>query len=219
MGRLAAVLWDMDGTLLDSEKLWDIALYDLADHLGGVLLPETRHALIGSSGPDAMAILFDALRLDDHPDAVRAAGDWLEDRITGLFREGVPWRPGAKDALGLAREAQVSTGLVTNTKRTLAEVALDTLGREFFDTSVCGDEVQRGKPAPDPYLRAAELLGVDPGDCLAVEDSPTGAAAAAAAGCRVLVIPCEIPVPTAPGMVLRDSLVGLTTTDLHAYLG
>lgn len=218
MGRLAAVLWDMDGTLLDSEKLWDIALYELAEHLGGVLLPETRHALIGSSGPDAMAILFDALQLDDHADAVRTAESWLEDRITGLFREGAPWRPGAKDALGLARAAEVQTALVTNTKRALAEVALDTIGREFFDATVCGDEVERGKPAPDPYLRAAQLLGVDPTTCLAIEDSPTGAAAAAAAGCRVLVIPCEIAVPEGPGRVMRESLVGLTIPDLHAYL-
>lgn len=130
----------------------------------------------------------------------------------------IPWRPGAKDALNLVRDAGLACALVTNTKRSLTEFGLDTLGRDYFDISVCGDEVPEGKPAPDPYLRAASLLGVDPAHCVAVEDSPTGSAAAAAAGCALIVVPCEIPVPPAPGRVHRDSLVGLTVAHLEEAL-
>ncbi|TQM32238.1 HAD superfamily hydrolase (TIGR01509 family) [Nocardia bhagyanarayanae] len=215
---LAAVLWDMDGTLLDSEKLWDIAVRELAVRLGSAMTDEIRHALIGASGPNALRILFNGLGLDPTPEALRDAAGFLERRVTDLMTGPIPWRPGAKDALGLVRDAGLASALVTNTKRSLTEYGLDTLGRDFFDVSVCGDEVAEGKPEPDVYLRAADLLGVHPRDCVAIEDSPTGARAAAAAGCAVLVVPCEIPVPRAPGLVFRDTLVGLTLTDLEQTL-
>ena len=105
---------------------------------------------------------------------------------------------------------------MTNTGRALTESALDSIGRGHFTVSVCADEVPRGKPDPDPYLRAAELLGVAPRRCLAVEDSPNGALAAERAGAAVLVVPCDVPVPAGPGRVLRPSLVGLTLDDLRA---
>lgn len=213
---MKAVLWDMDGTLLDSEKLWDVAVYELAEHLGGTMTAAVRHSLIGSSGPNALRIMFAALDLDPTPDAVRAAGQWLERRIGELFAGGIPWRPGAKDTLALVQAAGLPMGLVTNTKRSLTEYGLDTIGRDYFTVSVCGDEVEHGKPAPDMYLKAAELLGLSPGDCLVIEDSPTGAAAAERAGARVLVVPCEIPVPAGPGRVVRESLEGLTLADLQA---
>jgi beta-phosphoglucomutase-like phosphatase (HAD superfamily) len=89
-------------------------------------------------------------------------------------------------------------------------MALQSIGREHFTVTVCGDEVPRGKPDPDPYLRAAELLAVAPEDCLAVEDSPTGTTAAERAGAVVLVVPCEVPVPTGPRRIHRSSLTGLT---------
>ncbi|RBO94353.1 HAD family hydrolase [Nocardia puris] len=216
--RLAAVLWDMDGTLLDSEKLWDVAVRELAVELGGVMTDAVRHALIGASGPNALRILFDGLGVPSTPDALREAGEFLERRVSDLMTGPIPWRPGAKDALNLVRDAGLACALVTNTKRSLTEFGLDTLGRDYFDISVCGDEVPEGKPAPDPYLRAASLLGVDPAHCVAVEDSPTGSAAAAAAGCALIVVPCEIPVPPAPGRVHRDSLVGLTVAHLEEAL-
>ncbi|MET7771105.1 HAD family phosphatase [Nocardia sp. NPDC005366] len=216
--RLAAVLWDMDGTLLDSEKLWDIGVRELAVELGGVMTDQIRHALIGASGPNALRILFTSLGVEPTPDAMRAAGHFLEVRVAELMTGPIPWRPGAKDALSLVRTSGLSSALVTNTKRSLAEFGLDTLGRDFFDISVCGDEVAEGKPEPDVYLRAAELLGLHPKECVAVEDSPTGARAAQAAGCAVLVIPCEIAVPTAPGRIFRESLLGLSLSDLEHAL-
>ncbi|WP_348537613.1 HAD family hydrolase [Nocardia cyriacigeorgica] len=216
--RLAGVLWDMDGTLLDSEKLWDIAVRDLAVELGSRMTDEIRRSLIGASGPNALRIVFTGLGLDPEPEAMRAAGGFLERRVTELMAQPIPWRPGAKDALAMVRAAGLPSALVTNTKRSLAEFGLDTLGREYFDASVCGDEVPHGKPDPGVYLRAAELLGLDPKVCVAIEDSPTGAAAAEAAGCAVLVVPCEIAVPEAPTRSQRDSLVALSVADLHDVL-
>ncbi|SDD36725.1 HAD family hydrolase [Rhodococcus tukisamuensis] len=206
---LEGVLWDMDGTLLDSEKLWDVAMGELATELGGVMTEQMRHAVLGASAPDALARIFAALDLDPTPTAVAGAGDWINARVTELFALGIPWRPGARDALRAVRAVGLRTALVTNTERELAEQALDTLGREHFDVTVCGDEVPSGKPQPDPYLRAAALLGLEPAQCLAIEDSPTGAAAAVAAGCAVLVVPCEVDVPTGPRRVHRTTLEGM----------
>lgn len=216
--RPAAVLWDMDGTLLDSEKLWDIAVRELAREHGRELTDEVRHALIGASGPNALRMLFDGIGVDATVPMLAEAGEFLERRVTELMLGPIPWRPGAKDALAMVRAAGLRCALVTNTKRSLTEYGLDTLGRDFFDTSVCGDEVPHGKPDPAVYRRAADLLGVDPLACVAIEDSPTGALAAQGAGCGLIVIPCEIAVPEAPGRVFRESLVGLSVADLTAAL-
>ncbi|MFE3543236.1 HAD family hydrolase [Nocardia sp. NPDC059177] len=216
--RPAAVLWDMDGTLLDSEKLWDVAVRELAREHGTELTDAVRHALIGASGPNALRILFDGIGVEATPPVLAAAGEFLEQRVTELMLGPIPWRPGAKDALAMVRAAGLRCALVTNTKRSLAEYGLDTLGRDFFDASVCGDEVEHGKPDPAIYRRAAELLGVDPADCVAIEDSVTGALAAQGAGCGLIVIPCEIVVPEVPGRVFRETLVGLSVRDLCAAL-
>jgi len=219
-----AVLWDMDGTLVDSEKLWDISLADLAHHLGGELSAPTRVAMVGSSLWRTLDMMFDEVGLEHERGALEHAARWLTRRTEELFRAGLPWRPGALEALRMVRATGLATALVTSTERELVEVALDSIGREFFDLTVCGDEVPATKPAPDPYLIAAAKLGVTPGECVAIEDSPTGAAAATAAGCPVLVVPSEVPVPEGPGRVQRESLVGLTELDLrevwiHAYTG
>lgn len=215
-GTLRAVLWDMDGTLLESENLWDIGVRELSLHLGGPMSEETRQATIGASSYNALITVFAALDLDPHPDALADAKSWLYTRMGKLFEAGLPWRPGAQQALRTVRSAGLGSALVTNTDRELCEFALDTLGREHFDHSVCGDEVPEGKPDPAPYLRAAHLLGVEPADCLAVEDSPTGAAAADAAGCTVLVIPSITTVPESPRRIFRTTLEGLTAPDLFA---
>lgn len=213
-GDPSAVLWDMDGTLLDSERIWDVSLRELARHLSGELSEATRGRMVGSSLDTSMSLLFTELRLVPEPDAVRRAGEWLLTRTGELFDAGISWRPGAQAALELVQARGLPMALVTNTGRVLTDRALGTVGPGRFAATVCGDEVQRGKPAPDPYLRAAELLGVDPWQCLAIEDSPTGAASAEAAGCPVLVVPGEVAVPRSAGRVVRDSLLGLTVEEL-----
>ncbi len=211
----AAVLWDMDGTLVDSEKVWTVSLRDTAHELGGTLSAAARESVIGSDMPRTLAVLFDDLGLVPDPARMAAAEQLLSARTRELFAHGLEWRPGAQAALRLVREAGWPAALVTNTGRALTELALDGIGREHFAVTVCGDEVPRGKPEPDPYLRAADLLDVPAASCLAVEDSPTGAQAAESAGCAVLVVPCEGPVPAGPNRIQRESLLGLTESDLR----
>ena len=215
---LAAVLWDMDGTLVDSEKIWTVALTDLATHLGGELSRPAREAMVGRNMPTSIRLLFDDLGLPPDPAAEAGTLEWLAAHTARLFRGPLPWRPGAEAALAAVRAAGMPCALVTNTERAITSLALRSLGAENFEAVVCGDEVPRPKPAPDVYLRAAALLGAPPGRCVVVEDSPTGVAAAEAAGCPVLVVPCVVPVPAAPSRVLRDSLVGLTVAELESLL-
>jgi HAD superfamily hydrolase (TIGR01509 family) len=213
----AAVLWDMDGTLLDSEKLWDIPLFELAERLGGRLSAATRAAMVGTNVPTTLDLLFADVGLAPDAEERAEAANWIDKRMAELMATDLPWQPGAPAALDLVHATGLPTALVTSTERELTELALDTIGRAYFDVTICGDEVGgRNKPLPDPYLKATRLLGVDPARCLAIEDSPTGVASATAAGCTVLVIPSEVPVPPGPRRIFRDSLVGLRPADLTA---
>ncbi len=211
---LQALLVDMDGTLLDSEKVWDVALDDLAGWLGGRLSHEARVSMIGSNLALSIGIVHDDLRVDTDADASSA---YLLDRAETLFRTDLVWKPGARELLLDARRTGLPTALVTSTVRRLTEIALDTLGRELFTASVCGDEIPRPKPAPDPYLRAATLLGVEAEACVAIEDSPTGIASAEAAGCAVIAVPSETEVDPAASTWVRDTLVGLTVADVATF--
>ncbi len=205
--RPAAVLFDMDGTLVDSEKVWDVALRELAELAGGTLSEPARVAMIGSNMGRTMQLLHDDLGMPWRDAAADAA--WLTDRVHDLFGTGLIWRPGAMELLAAVRAAGIPTALVTSTERRLVEVALETLGRASFDVVVCGDEVGRNKPDPAPYLIAAELLGVPIAECVAIEDSPTGVASAHASGAAVLAVPCELDLPPMTGVHLRDSLTGV----------
>lgn len=207
---LRGILWDMDGTLLDSEKIWDVAVAELSLDLGRELTPEVRESTLGNSMQGALRKVFAHTSTEVTEDSLKRGRDWLTERVAQLFSEGIPWRPGAKDALQLARDMGLKTALVTNTERGLVENALETIGREYFDFTVSGDEVEEGKPHPAPYLRGASLLGLDPSVCLGVEDSPTGSLSAHRAGCSVLLVPSEVAVSPRPGYVIRESLVGIT---------
>jgi HAD superfamily hydrolase (TIGR01509 family) len=212
---LGGVLFDMDGTVLDSEKVWDIALEDLAHWLGGEVSPAARNRMVGASLARAVAILHEDLRIDTDPESSSA---FLLTRAEELFRSRLEWKPGALELLRAVRAAGVPAALVTSTHRRLAEIALDTIGREFFAATVCGDEVVHNKPHAEPYVRAASLLGSAPQTCVAIEDSPTGIASAEAAGCAVLAVPSEVPIPEAPTRTVRASLVGITVSELAALL-
>jgi HAD superfamily hydrolase (TIGR01509 family) len=216
MTLMRAVLWAMDGTLVDSEKLWDIALQELYRRRGSVLTPEVRESTVGGSADDVMAIVYADLGIAPDPDSVRREIDWLHDYTGELFEAGLPWQPGAKELLDAVAAQNIPMVLVTNTRRDLTEQALKSIGRHYFSATVCGDEVPRGKPAPDAYLRAAELIGLDAADCLAVEDSVAGTNAAEAAGCAVVVVPNDVEVPTSPRRRHLDSLADLTVGDLRA---
>lgn len=220
MSLPAAVLWDLDGTLLDSEKLWDVPLNELTEKLGGELSPATRQAMVGTNVMVTLRLLYAEVGIPSPTSAQLADGAaWIARRAGELFRQELPWRPGAQDALATVRAAGFPMALVTSTQREITELALDTVGRHLFDATVCGDEVDgRNKPLPEPYLRACRLLGVVPAECVAIEDSPTGVSSAVAAGCTVLVVPCEGPVEPGERRVFRDSLEGLTVADLTALM-
>jgi HAD superfamily hydrolase (TIGR01509 family) len=208
---LEAVLFDMDGTLLDSEKVWDVALDDLATWLGGELSAAARERMVGSSLARSVAILHSDLGIEADPES---SGAYLTERTADLFRTDLVWKPGAQELLDAVDDAGIPAALVTSTHRRLTEIALDTIGRQHFAATVCGDEVRRPKPHPDPYLRAAELLDVDPRSTLAIEDSPLGITAAEAAGCAVLAVPSEVKIEPGPTRTVRESLVGMTVADL-----
>ena len=206
----------MDGTLVDSEKVWDVALNELAARAGGKLSLAARHAMIGSNMGRSMQILRDDLGQPDRPEAPDV--QWLTDRVFELFAEGLVWRPGALELLHAVRAAGLPTALVTSTGRRLVDVALRTLGPENFDAVVVGDEVKAPKPDPEPYLTAAELLGVPITECVAIEDSPTGVASALASGAAVLAVPAELELPPTDGVHLRESLVGVDPAYLATLL-
>jgi HAD superfamily hydrolase (TIGR01509 family) len=211
--QLAAVLFDMDGTLIDSEKVWEVALHALATRYGGVMSASAREQMLGASSERTMAILLDDIG-QPWRDPVEGA-DWLDRAVAELFADRVEWRPGAKELLNAVRAAGLPTALVTNTRRNLVRVALRTIGAENFDVLICGDDVARTKPDPEPYRRAAGRLGLDPAVCVAVEDSPAGAASALAAGCCLLAVPNDVELPDIDALVL-PSLAGVDLSILRA---
>jgi HAD superfamily hydrolase (TIGR01509 family) len=206
------ILFDMDGTLVDSEKVWSVALDQLAATLGGRLSDPARQAMVGTSMGQSMRILHDDLGVDaDEAESVR----YLEERVSTMFADGLIWRPGAAELLAAVRTAGVPTALVTATRRHLVEVALITLGPSNFDAVVAGDDLDETKPHPAPYLTAASLLRGDPARCVAIEDSPNGIASALAAGCVVVGVPCEVPLGHLSGVTLVDSLADLSVDSLR----
>jgi len=212
---MKAVLWDMDGTLVDSEKVWDVSLAALYEKLGGELSPAVRASMIGSVAENTMLIVYTDLGLPIDRDAMAESSRWLNDYTAELFDHGLPWCDGAHELLEELSAERTPMALVTNTQRALTERALNGIGRHYFSATVCGDEVVNGKPAPDPYLRAAELLSLAPRQCLAVEDSVTGTAAAEAAGCPVLVVPNDVDVPGGSGRSHLNSLAGMDAARLR----
>lgn len=197
----------MDGTLVDSEKVWEVGLVELAAYYGGVLSAAARRSMIGTSMIDSMSILHEDIA-QPWRDAAKSTA-WLEARVTELFAAGLVWRPGARQLLAGVRAAGIPTALVTATNRCLVDVALRTIGTENFDAVVCGDEVGNTKPHPEPYLAAARVLGAPIERCVAIEDSPNGVASALASGARVLAVPSEVELVAGEGVTLVDSLAGV----------
>ncbi len=212
---MRAVLFDMDGTLVDSEKLWDISLAALYDHHGGRLTPQVRASMVGGSAEDTIRTVYTDLGLEPDPVAMAESDRWLHEYTAELFDGGLPWCPGARELLEALAAERTPMALVTNTQRALTERALNSIGEHYFSASVCGDEVPQGKPAPDVYQRAAALLGLEPSACLAIEDSVTGTAAAESAGCPVLVVPNDVEVPAGRRRAHLSSLAGVGVADLR----
>jgi HAD superfamily hydrolase (TIGR01509 family) len=202
----------MDGTLTDSEPLWDLALDDVAVSLGGQLSAQQRASLVGGNLPKTVHVLREATGTT-LPDAGISAA--VLERVQELFSDDVPLRPGAANLLREVHAAGIPTALVTSTHRAPAQAALRVLGMHWFEVVVTGDDVDRHKPHPLPYLTAARLLGVHAGECVAVEDSVPGVTSALAAGCAVVAVPSD-PAMVLPGGCARFS--SLAEVDLATLI-
>ncbi|WP_255491848.1 MULTISPECIES: HAD family phosphatase [unclassified Actinotalea] len=208
----AAVLWDMDGTLVDTEPAWLAAEIALVEESGGTWTEADSLQMIGLPLMSAAAVL--------QRHGVDLGAEAIVARLLGAVVESVgrelPWQPGARELLVGLAEAGVPCALVTMSYRALADAVLAQGPAGVFSVVVTGDEVTRGKPHPEPYLRAAELLGVDITACVAVEDSPPGIASALASGARTLGVQHIAPVEARPGLSRTDSLARFTVADLRA---
>lgn len=206
-----AVLWDMDGTLIDTEPYWIAEEYALVEAAGGRWTEQDALDLVGQD------LRVSARTILDRTPVTGTVDDVVHTLLAGVVRrtrEHMPWRPGARALLTELTEAQVPSALVTMSWAPLADVLVERLPEGAFAAVVTGDQVARGKPYPDPYLEAARRLGVEPSRCVAVEDSPTGAASATAAGVPTLVVPHTVQVPSMPGARQLPSLEGVRATDL-----
>lgn len=201
----AAVLWDMDGTIVDTEPEWIAAERDLVEAHGGTWSDEDSANLVGS----ALQAAGEYIRVrGDLPMAAADVVDILVDRLVSRLKQSITWQPGAVELLADLRAHAVPCALVTMSYRRLADVVLSALPPDSFEVTVTGDEVRRGKPDPGAYLLAAQQLGVDPADCIVIEDSPTGAMAGVAAGARVVGVPGTIPIDL-DGVITVPSLTGM----------
>jgi HAD superfamily hydrolase (TIGR01509 family) len=212
--RLSAVLWDMDGTLVDTEPYWMAAETPLIESFGGTWSHEQALGLVGLGLEDSARILQGT--------GVRMSTDAIIDHLTDdVMRQlnitGVPFRPGARELLANLRDAGIKTGLVTMSMRRMAQTVVDLIDFEAFDVVIAGDDATRPKPFPDPYLQACEALGVAPHETVAIEDSPNGLRSAVASGAAVIGVPLMVSLTGAGAHTLWDTLDGRTADDVIAF--
>jgi HAD superfamily hydrolase (TIGR01509 family) len=216
VARPAAVLWDMDGTIVDTEPYWIECEYELVAEFGGEWDQEKAHSLVGNDLRVSAAILRDGGSVDlPIDDIVNRLLDGVIERV----RRRVPWRPGARDTLAALRKAGIPCALVTMSWTRFADAVVKALPPDSFDVVITGDEVTHGKPHPEPYLMAAARLGVRAKDCIAIEDSPTGVRSAVAAGCRTFAVPNMVEVPAGRSYTLIASLLDLDGATLGLGAG
>jgi HAD superfamily hydrolase (TIGR01509 family) len=197
----------MDGTLVDTEPYWTVAELALAERYGGSWSVEQSLEVVGFDLMDAARHMRTAMGIDVAPE--RIVDEMLDDVIDQVEHE-VPWRAGSRELLASLGEAGVPCALVTMSYTRFVKPILEGLPPDTFRAVVTGDMVSRGKPHPEPYVTAARQLDVLTRECLAIEDSDTGARSAAAAGCTVLCAPLHVSVPHGPARIFTESLVGLS---------
>lgn len=183
---IEAVIFDMDGLLVDSEPVWNDARKSMADEVGKPWTEDDHRAVMGVSTREWTDYMIDHLELTLSPQDVV---DAIIERMVGMYRAGIPYLPGAVEAVELAA-AHLHTALASGAHPTLVDtVTADPAMEGKFQVIVCADEIGVGKPAPDVYLAAAERLGLNPGDCVCLEDSGNGILAGVRAGMAVIAVP------------------------------
>lgn len=212
---MEAVFFDMDGLLVDSERVWLEIETGVMARLGAAWTPEHQAHLVGGSMERTIDYMLAVSGAEVPPGTVRS---WMVDGMVARLSAGVELMPGAVELLDAVRAEGVPAGLVTSSLGEIAGAVLKVVGRERFDVIVTADDVTHTKPDPEPYLTAARLLGVEPVRCVVLEDSPSGVAAATAAGCAVVAVPSILPIEPAPGRLVVSSLTAVTVADLRALL-
>ncbi|MGW0803850.1 HAD family hydrolase [Nonomuraea sp. NPDC002799] len=212
---MEAVFFDMDGLLIDSERVWLEIETKVMAELGGAWTAEHQAHLVGGSMGRTVHYM---LAVSGSAVSAETVREWLVAGMVARLSEGVRVMPGASELLDALREAGVPVGLVTSSLREIADAALKSVGRDRFDVIVTADDVSHTKPDPEPYLTAAGLLGVEPVRCVVLEDSPNGVAAATAAGCAVVAVPSLLPIEPAPGRLVISSLAEIGVGDLRNLL-
>ncbi|WP_344895782.1 HAD family phosphatase [Nonomuraea antimicrobica] len=212
---MEAVFFDMDGLLVDSERVWLEIETEVMARLGAEWTPEHQVHLLGGSMERTVDYMLAVSGADVRPAVVR---EWMISGMVARLSAGVRVLPGASELLDALRDEGVPVGLVTSSLKEIADAVLKSVGRDRFDCVVTADDVTRTKPDPEPYLTAARLLGVEPVRCVVLEDSPNGVAAATAAGCAVVAVPSLLPIEPAPGRLVVTSLTEVAVTDLRALL-
>lgn len=216
---LKAVLWDMDGTIVDTEPYWIAAERALVEAHGGSWSHEQAMQLVGQALTFSAGVLQKAgVRME-----IRDIIDTLTAQVISSVQQQVPWQPGARELLEELHQAGVRCALVTMSEGPLARQVVDSLPRQYFEVLVTGDTVANGKPHPEAYLTAVERLresdaGLGLGDCVAIEDSAPGVAAAVASGVATVAVPHIVPLPQDNRYTLWDSLSGRSLADLEALL-
>ncbi|WP_104043966.1 HAD family hydrolase [Arthrobacter sp. ZGTC412] len=213
---LKAVLWDMDGTIVDTEPYWIAAEHALVEAHGGTWSHKQAMQLVGQSLTFSAGILQQAgVDLE-----IRQIIDTLTAEVVASVRKSVPWRPGARELLENLHLAGVRCALVTMSEGPLAREVVASLPRPYFEVVVTGDTVSQGKPHPEAYLKAVELLRQEDPDlgihhCVALEDSEPGVAAAVASGVATVAIPHIVPLPEDRRYTLWESLAERSLADLE----
>ena len=208
----AAVLWDMDGTLIDSEPYWMKSEGAFAKANNTIWTEQDGLSLVGMSLYDSSKIIKERVGSDLEPEQII---EKLTDEVTAQLKQEIFWRPGAKELLLLLRKKKIKTALVTMSMHRMAKQVADSIGFDAFDVIVAGDDVRHGKPHPEPYLKAAELLGEKPEECVAFEDSLTGLRSAEAANTKAVGVKNIVEIPMEPGRILWPTLQGVTIADLR----
>jgi HAD superfamily hydrolase (TIGR01509 family) len=208
----SAVLWDMDGTLVDTEPYWMDAETRLVEYYGGTWTHEDALQLVGNGLMDSAGILQrHGVQME-----AEAIVHRLTDEVAARLRtDGVPFRPGARELLAALRADGIRTALVTMSMKRMALDVVSLIDFTAFDLVIGGDEVARPKPFPDPYLQAAETLGVEIADTVVIEDSMTGVTAGRASGAVTLGVPHIVPLDGAPAHELWATLDGRGTADIR----
>lgn len=213
----SAVLWDLDGTLVDSEGYWGLAEHSMAQRYPGEWTREDGLQLTGLSLPVSCQIMKDKMGIHDL--SVEEIIEELTDGVLFHLNQEVRWRPGALELATKLHQAGVRQAIVTMSIRRMAlavqDAAHSQTGLQIFDFVVAGDDVAQGKPHPEAYLKAAEIMGLEATACVAIEDSVNGLTSAEAAGTRALAVPHIVDIPEKPGRTIWPSLVGVEPHHLN----